>query len=188
MELVSFSKIWWDRKKLFYLVCCIRQNVKMGERGAGSIWFVQDHHFECVLLTTLNIVFPSQNHDTICWRNYIRWLKAIRNTEVFLFICFICWRPCCGCGCAVRACAVLITRNASLFCPLPNLSYLALKIAHYSFIALKDDCSFFFPTLESAGRLLFVENEWSLLLSLGIVLHALMEALGRGKRVADGLL
>ena len=70
----------------------------------------------------------------------------------------------------------------------PNLSYLALKIAHYSFIALKDDCSFFFPTLESAGRLLFVENEWSLLLSLGIVLHALMEALGRGKRVADGLL
>ena len=70
----------------------------------------------------------------------------------------------------------------------PNLSYLALKIAHYSFIALKDDCSFFFPTLESAGRLLFVENEWSLLLSLGVVLHALMEALGRGKRVADGLL
>ena len=74
------------------------------------------------------------------------------------------------------------------FLPGTNLSYLALKIAHYSFIALKDDCSFFFPTLESAGRLLFVENEWSLLLSLGIVLHALMEALGRGKRVADGLL
>ena len=74
------------------------------------------------------------------------------------------------------------------FLPGTNLSYLALKIAHYSFIALKDDCSFFFPTLESAGRLLFVENEWSLLLSLGVVLHALMEALGRGKRVADGLL
>ena len=35
------------------------------------------------------------------------------------------------------------------FLPGTNLSYLALKIAHYSFIALKDDCSFFFPTLES---------------------------------------
>ena len=141
------------QKKLCYLVCCIRQNVKMGERGAGSIWFVQDHHFECVLLTALNIVFPSQNHDTICWKNHISWLKVIRRTEVFLFFCFICWRPCCGCGCAVRACVVLITRNASLFCPLPNLSYLALKIAHYSFIALKDcpSCFLFrlFPLLST---------------------------------------
>ena len=34
----------------------------------------------------------------------------------------------------------------------PNLSYLALKIAHYSFIALKDDCSFLFCLFPLLGR------------------------------------
>ena len=34
----------------------------------------------------------------------------------------------------------------------PNLSYLALKIAHYSFIALKDDCSFLFRLFPVLGR------------------------------------